>query len=138
MGGRVGGAFELAAVGLLHPVDHDDGQVVRGGDRRGRLLRAGGAGGVDGGDGLGGQPSGQVLGLRATDVVERHARRPRVEGSDDVAFGAAVPGEDEPHAVVPARRRSSQLCAAANPSASDGPITGVPGAPDARPLAARG
>ena len=101
MGGRVGGAFELAAVDLLHPVDHDDGQVVRGGHRRGRLLRAGGAGGVDGGDGLGGQPSGQVLGLRATDVVEGHARRPRVERPDDVAFGAAVPGEDEPHAVVP-------------------------------------
>ena len=93
---------------------------------------------MDGGDGLARQPSGQVVGLPEADVVEREAGWLGVEGLDDVARGAAVAGEDEPHAVAPARRPSNQRWAAAKSSAAEGPITGVPGSPDARPLAARG
>ena len=112
----------------MDPVDHLDGESVRGGDGGRGLLGPDRPGGVHGADGVVGEPFGEQVRLRAAELVERGAGRAAVEDAGRVGGGAPVPDQHEPQSASPYAARSSQRSAAANASASV-PCSGTAGAP---------
>src|SRR5690606_5824676 len=136
-------ALELAAEHLVDALDHLDLEVVRRGDRLGRLPRAHRDRRVHRRHRIAAEPVAERLGLRPTLLVQREARGAGVEHVLGVGRRLPVPGQYEPqtaHAVPPERTSSSHFWAAANRSAA-APTIGsgdVAGAAVDPPLPARG